>query len=163
MSPAEGRLSALRKAVERVGGEVFSLALYSLGSREEAMAVAQDAFLRAYLEGELERDEEGLRVALLSEVVGLIRRAKGGREPDLVELRRQGKEVVPELEAVLRGLLKLPVEERLVLLLCEWMGFSVEEAGRMMGEGKKAGRLLKRARERFARAYATQLGRLSRG
>jgi len=163
MSPAEGRLSALRKAVEMVGGEVFSLALYSLGSREEAMAVAQDAFLRAYLEGELERDEEGLRVALLSEVVGLIRRAKGGREPDLVELRRQGKEVVPELEAVLRGLLKLPVEERLVLLLCEWMGFSVEEAGRMMGEGKKAGRLLKRARERFARAYATQLGRLSRG
>jgi len=162
MSLGEEGLSALRRAVERAGGEVFSLALYSLGSREEAMAVAQDAFILAYLEGDLGREGEGLRMALLSKVASLIKRSKGWGEPALAELRRQGREVTPELEAALRAILKIPVSERLLLLLCEWMGLSQEEAGKVTGEGARAVRLLRRARERFSRAYMAQIRRLSR-
>ncbi len=123
----EGRkLKLLREAMERYADELFSLALYATGSREEALALTQDALLSLLASGELELPDEERRLRCLRKLAQLIAKVKGADAPYLIELVRQGHEVPPQREAVLKALLRLPPRERVWMLIREWLGERVE-------------------------------------
>jgi RNA polymerase sigma-70 factor (ECF subfamily) len=108
------------------------------GNRAEAEELAQDAFLKVW--------ERWDRVADMEEPVGYLYRTAMNlfrkryrrvgvalRKMVLVELREDEFATAEDRSVVARALVELAPRQRAALVLTELIGFSSEEAGRMLG------------------------------
>lgn len=108
------------------------------GNRAEAEELSQDAFLKVW--------ERWDRVADMEEPVGYLYRTAMNlfrkryrrtllalRKTVSAELRRDEFAMAEDRSAVARALLELAPRQRAALVLTELIGFTSEEAGRMLG------------------------------
>ncbi len=140
---AAGDESAWHEIYRATRERLFGLLVYHLGDREEALDVLQDTYLHA-LRG---IGSYGGHGSLESWLVGIaIRRAKDWKRRLLGRLKRTvSMEEAPDPEDVAAGgdpeearrlgraLGELPDRQRSAVLLHEWMGYSFEEVGEMLG------------------------------
>ena len=178
----QGDLDAFNSLVEMYQAAAYNLCLRLLGSREAAEDATQEAFLSAF------RHIAGfrggsfrswlLRIAANAATDELRRRGRrpqmplesgpeqegpahllpdSGPGPEAVVLRR---EVVRQVEA---GLLTLPADQRLVVVLSDVQGLSYEEVAQVTGAslGTIKSRI-SRGRERLRR-YLSELGTFGSG
>jgi RNA polymerase sigma-70 factor (ECF subfamily) len=163
----EGDHAAFSELVRRHQDAVYRFVLRMLGSREEALEVAQDAFLRAWQALPQWQPEAQFRTWLFRiasnaaldalrrrRIVGFEPLAEGfdaaSAEPD-PEKRLELKQEVGALEA---SLARLSAEHREILLLREVENMSYEEIGAVLGlsEGTVKSRLA-RARTALLEAH----------
>ena len=145
---AAGELDAVRQLYQRYGGLAYSLALRILGDPGRAEDVVQDAFLRIWRHAQsFDAGRGSLRTWLLSTVrhraVDYLR-GRPGREREELELSLvlpatatgsdPWREVSESLErqAVRQALGSLPTEQRQVLELAYYGGYSQREIAEMV-------------------------------
>lgn len=176
-----GDVNAFEPLVHAYEKTVYNLALRSLGSREDAEDVTQEAFLKAYRSLSSFRGESKFSVWLYRIVSNLCLdrlRARQRRpvqsltveneEGETDELEIADEHFSPEKlldrkltrESVQRGLQALPDDARQILLLRELQGLSYEEIGRVLAlePGTVKSRIF-RARKRLC-AFLLQDGNL---
>ena len=148
-----GDVNAFEGIVREYEKSVYNIALRMTGDREDALDVSQEAFLKAYHALPLFRGESKFSVWLYRIVSNACldflrerkRRAEvslsvGDEEDETAEMEIRDESLSPETlyerkltrEAVQRGLLSLPEDQRKILLLREIQGFSYEEIGRIL-------------------------------
>lgn len=176
-----GDVNAFEHLVHAYEKTVYNLALRSLGNRQDAEDVTQEAFLKAYRSLSSYRGDSKFSVWLYRIVTNLCLdqlRAKQRRptqsltvendEGETDELEISDEYFSPERlldrkltrESVQRGLASLPDDARQILLLRELQGLSYEEIGLTLGlePGTVKSRIF-RARKRLC-AYLMQDGNL---
>ena len=148
-----GDVNAFEDIVREYEKNVYNIALRMTGDREDALDVSQEAFLKAYHALPNFRGESKFSVWLYRIVSNACldflrerkRRAEvslsvGDDEDESAEAEIRDDSLSPETlferkltrEAVRRGLLSLPEDQRNILLLREIQGFSYEEIGRIL-------------------------------
>jgi RNA polymerase sigma-70 factor (ECF subfamily) len=147
-----GDRDAFNRLVIRYQSLVYNLAYRTLGNREDAADVTQETFFSAYRHLE-EFHGRAFKRWLLRIAVNacydLLRRRRRRPSVSLEELlgaeeapldlpaRERGPELAAldaeTAAAVQRGLLRLPEEQRLVVVLCDVQGLSYEEAADALG------------------------------
>ena len=148
-----GDVNAFEGIVREYEKSVYNIALRMTGDREDALDVSQEAFLKAYHALPLFRGESKFSVWLYRIVSNACldflrerkRRAEvslsvGDEEDETAEMEIRDESLSPETlferkltrEALQRGLLSLPEDQRKILLLREIQGFSYEEIGRIL-------------------------------
>ena len=148
-----GDVNAFEDIVREYEKNVYNIALRMTGDREDALDVSQEAFLKAYHALGNFRGESKFSVWLYRIVSNACldflrerkRRAEvslsvGDDEDESAEVEIRDDSLSPETllerkltrEAVQRGLLSLPEDQRKILLLREIQGFSYEEIGRIL-------------------------------
>lgn len=148
-----GDVNAFEDIVREYEKNVYNIALRMTGDREDALDVSQEAFLKAYHALGSFRGESKFSVWLYRIVSNACldflrerkRRAEvslsvGDDEGESAETEIRDESLSPETlferkltrEAVQRGLLSLPEDQRKILLLREIQGFSYEEIGRVL-------------------------------
>ena len=149
----KGDVNAFEAIVREYEKNVYNIALRMTGDREDALDVSQEAFLKAYHALGSFRGESKFSVWLYRIVSNACldflrerkRRAEvslsvGDDEDESAEVEIRDDSLSPETllerkltrEAVQRGLLSLPEDQRKILLLREIQGFSYEEIGRIL-------------------------------
>ena len=177
----KGDVNAFEHLVHAYEKNVFNLALRSLGNRQDAEDVTQEAFLKAYRSLSSYRGDSKFSVWLYRIVSNLCLdqlRARQRRpvqsltvendEGESEELEISDEHFSPERlldrkltrESVQRGLASLPDDARQILLLRELQGLSYEEIGQTLDlePGTVKSRIF-RARKRLC-AYLMQDGNL---
>ena len=148
-----GDVNAFEDIVREYEKNVYNIALRMTGDREDALDVSQEAFLKAYHALGNFRGESKFSVWLYRIVsnacLDFLRERKRRAEVSLsvvddedesAEVEIRDDSLSPETllerkltrEAVQRGLLSLPEDQRKILLLREIQGFSYEEIGRIL-------------------------------
>ena len=148
-----GDVNAFEDIVREYEKNVYNIALRMTGDREDALDVSQEAFLKAYHALGNFRGESKFSVWLYRIVsnacLDFLRERKRRAEVSLsvvddedesAEVEIRDDSLSPETllerkltrEAVQRGLLSLPEDQRKILLLREIQGFSYEEIGRVL-------------------------------
>ena len=146
----QGDLYAFNLLLERYQGQVYSVAFRMLGDSHLAEDVAQETFLRAYRG--LARFRGGSLKAWLLRIASnachdLFRSRRGQRDLSLDSLMEEtgatwpSPDPSPEEEAmrgelgqeIQRGLLRLPHDQRVVLVMVDVEGMSYEEAAEALG------------------------------
>ena len=148
-----GDVNAFEDIVREYEKNVYNIALRMTGDREDALDVSQEAFLKAYHALGSFRGDSKFSVWLYRIVSNACldflrerkRRAEvslsvGDDEGESAETEIRDESLSPETlferkltrEAVQRGLLSLPEDQRKILLLREIQGFSYEEIGRVL-------------------------------
>ena len=177
----KGDVNAFEHLVHAYEKTVYNLALRSLGNRQDAEDVTQEAFLKAYRSLSSYRGDSKFSVWLYRIVSNLCLdqlRARQRRpaqsltvendEGESEELEITDEHFSPERlldrkltrESVQRGLASLPDDARQILLLRELQGLSYEEIGQTLDlePGTVKSRIF-RARKRLC-AYLMQDGNL---
>ena len=136
----------------------YRVAYRMVGSREEARDLAQEAMARVLErwdrvsrmddpEGYAYRTELNLHRNALRRLAVAARRQvhrEGPEDPEATDRRLD----------LLRAIRSLPRAQREALVLLEWLGYSAEEAGRLLGiEAASVRGRLHRARERLRDRY----------
>ena len=148
-----GDVDAFEAIVREYEKSVYNLALRMSGDREDALDISQESFLKAYSSLHSFRGESKFSVWLYRIVSNTCldflrsrsRRAEeslfvddgegGEREREIRDERYAPERMLEsklQREALQRGLLSLPEEQRKILLLRELQGFSYEEIGRVL-------------------------------
>jgi RNA polymerase sigma factor (sigma-70 family) len=173
-----GSTDAFGPIVEAYQKNVYNLALRMTGNPEDALDMSQEAFIKAYNSLPSFRGDSKFSVWLYRIVsnvcldflrtrnrrgptVPLTRQSEDGEETDM-EICDAGAMPEEELErkltreAVRKGLLTLPADQRQILLLREIQGLTYEEIGRTLGieEGTVKSRIF-RARKKLCAYLAT--------
>ena len=146
----QGDLDAFNQLAERYERQVYNVASRMLGDPQLAEDATQETLLKAY-RGMAKFRGENLRAWLLriaSNTCNDIFRSRRGRQDISLELLTEEGGVTwassdpsPEEEAlrgelgleIQRGLLTLPVDQRMVLILVDVEGMSYEEAAQATG------------------------------
>ncbi len=148
----DGDANAFEAIVREYERNVYNIALRMSGEREDALDISQEAFLKAYHSLHSFRGESKFSVWLYRIVsntcLDFLRERKRRAEVPLVRGDDEDEEereipdesLSPETlyersltrEAVRRGLLSLPEDQRKILLLREIQGFSYEEIGKIL-------------------------------
>jgi RNA polymerase sigma-70 factor (ECF subfamily) len=149
----KGDANAFEHLVHAYEKTVYNLALRTLGNREDAEDVTQEAFLKAYRSLDSFRGDSKFSVWLYRIVSNLCldllrsRQCKPAQsltveddDGEIGELEISDEHFSPEKlldrkltrESVQRGLAALPDDARQILLLRELQGFSYEEIGRIL-------------------------------
>ena len=150
----KGDANAFEPLVHAYEKNVYNLALRSLGNRQDAEDVTQEAFLKAYRSLSSFRGDSKFSVWLYRIVSNLcldLLRSRQRRpaqsltveddEGEIDELEIADERFSPEKlldrkltkESVQRGLASLPDDARQILLLRELQGLSYEEIGQTLG------------------------------
>ena len=148
-----GDANAFEAVVREYEKSVFNIALRMCGDREDALDISQESFLKAYHALSNFRGESKFSVWLYRIVsntcLDFLRERKRRAEVPLVREGDEGEEESVEIpddslspealyerkltrEAVQRGLMSLPEDQRAILLLREIRGLSYEEIGRAL-------------------------------
>lgn len=148
-----GHTDAFEDIVRAYEKNVYNIALRLCGDREDALDIAQESFLKAYRSLHLFRGEGRFSVWLyriVSNTALDYLRARSRRAEDSLTVEDADGEssereiadlsAAPEAllerkltrQAVQRCLLRLPEDQRKILLLREIEGFSYEEIGRIL-------------------------------
>ncbi len=148
-----GDANAFESIVREYERNVYNIALRMSGDREDALDISQESFLKAYHSLRSFRGESKFSVWLYRIVsntcLDFLRERKRRAELPLVREDDEGESedtqicdesLSPETlferkltrEAVRRGLLSLPEDQRKILLLREIQGFSYEEIGEIL-------------------------------
>ena len=148
-----GDANAFEDIVRTYERSVYNIALRMSGSREDALDISQEAFLKAYHSLHSFRGDSKFSVWLFRIVsntcLDFLRERKRRAEVPLAREDDEGQgedaqiadeSLSPERlyerrltrEAVQRGLESLPEDQRKILLLREIQGFSYEEIGRIL-------------------------------
>ncbi len=149
----DGNVNAFEAIVREYEKNVYNIALRMSGSREDALDISQEAFLKAYHALESFRGDSKFSVWLYRIVsntcLDFLRERKRRAEVSLSVEDDEGESAQREIpdeslsperlyerrstrEAVQRGLMSLPEDQRKILLLREIQGFSYEEIGRVL-------------------------------
>ena len=147
-----GNTDAFEDIVRAYERNVYNIALRMSGNREDALDISQESFLKAYHSLHSFRGDSKFSVWLYRIVsntcLDFLRERKRRAEVPLVRGDDEDEEereipdesLSPETlyersltrEAVRRGLLSLPEDQRKILLLREIQGFSYEEIGQIL-------------------------------
>jgi RNA polymerase sigma-70 factor (ECF subfamily) len=148
-----GEVNAFEAIVREYEKNVYNIALRMCGDREDALDISQESFLKAYHALESFRGDSKFSVWLYRIVsntcLDFLRERKRRTEVSLSVEDDEGESAEREIadeslsperlyerkltrEAVRRGLLSLPEDQRKILLLREIQGFSYEEIGRIL-------------------------------
>ena len=148
-----GDVNAFEAIVREYEKNVYNIALRMSGDREDALDISQESFLKAYHSLHSFRGDSKFSVWLYRIVsntcLDFLRERKRRAEVPLVREDDEGEtedaqirdeSLSPERlyerrltrEAVQRGLMSLPEDQRKILLLREIQGFSYEEIGRVL-------------------------------
>ena len=149
----DGDANAFELIVREYEKGVYNVALRMTGSREDALDVSQEAFIKAYNSLRFFRGDSKFSVwlyrivsnACLDFLRSRSRRAESSLsvendEGETVETEIPDESLSPETlyerkltrSALQRGLRALPEDQRKILLLRELQGFSYEEIGRIL-------------------------------
>lgn len=145
----EGRPGAYEELVKRYEAKVYSMALNFTRNREEALDIAQDVFLKAYLAlpGFHARSEFGTWLYRISinHIKDVLRKKKRSAEVSLDEVAEQaapGGDPVRDTEEsrqqerrkalVQRAIAELPEKYRLVLTLRDIQGLPYEQISEVL-------------------------------
>jgi RNA polymerase sigma-70 factor (ECF subfamily) len=173
---AQGDMKAMDELVRRHQNALSSFVAHDTGNISLALEIAQETFVRAWLNAGKYRDDAGasVRTWLFSIAINLIRddarrRSRFGRivgwltggDSDLVrecagdpgvvapDIHAEHTERLASLEAAIA---RLPEKLRLPLVLCSIEEMSQEDAARILGITRKAVELrIRRARENLRR------------
>ena len=144
-SAQDGNLAAFNQLAQRYERQIYNVSLRMLGDSHVAEDVTQDTLMRAY-RGLSGFRGENLRAWLLriasNVCTDVLRSRHGRRDVSLDSLAEEGgaswasKDPSPEDEAmrgelgqeIQRGLMGLPQDQRMVLILVDVQGLSYEEA-----------------------------------
>ena len=145
---AAGEVEALRTLYQRYGALAYSLAVRILGDRGRAEDVTQDAFMRIWSHADsFDATRGSLRRGLLATVRNRAidyLRGRAGRDRQELELSRElpargagsdpWREVAESLErqAIEQALASLPPEQRQVVELAYYGGYSQREIAAMV-------------------------------
>jgi RNA polymerase sigma-70 factor, ECF subfamily len=159
-----GDAGAFEELVERTQRQVYSLAYRLVGDRHEAEDVAQEAYLRVFrsLRGfrQEARFETWLYRIVTNAAFSYLRR-KGrfgtvlaeGQEPAVEEPEVRPMEAALERDEVKRALQELTPGARVVVVLKDVYGLSIQEIAEEMGLSEAAVKVrLHRARKRLKEA-----------
>jgi RNA polymerase sigma-70 factor (ECF subfamily) len=148
-----GDANAFEDIVREYERNVYNIALRICGDREDALDVSQESFLKAYHSLHSFRGDSKFSVWLYRIVsntcLDLLRERKRRAEVPLVREDDEGEADQAEIpdeslspeklyerrltrEALRRGLLSLPEDQRKILLLREIQGFSYEEIAQIL-------------------------------
>jgi RNA polymerase sigma-70 factor (ECF subfamily) len=143
-----GRVEAMRELYRRYGTLAYSLALRILGDPGRAEDVVQDSFMRVWTyAGSFDADRGSLRTWLLTTVrnraIDYLRGRPGRERQELelgFELRAQGPGSDPwrdvaeslEREALRKALVSLPSDQRQVVELAYFGGYTQREIAEMV-------------------------------
>lgn len=145
-----GDFNAFEDIVRAYEKNVYNIALRMSGSREDALDISQEAFLKAYRSLRSFRGESKFSVWLyriVSNTALDYLRTRARRAADSLSVEDESGELAiadesqsPETllerkltrEALQRGLNSLPEDQRKILLLREIEGFSYEEIGKIL-------------------------------
>jgi RNA polymerase sigma-70 factor (ECF subfamily) len=137
---AAGDRHAFETLVRRHQDRLWAVALRTLGDREEAADALQDALLSAYRAAGRFRGDSAVTTWLHRIVVNAcldrVRRRQARPTVPLPESGYQPAAPAVDRDAVLdvrAALARLPVEQRLSLVLVDVQGYSVVEAAEMLG------------------------------
>jgi RNA polymerase sigma-70 factor (ECF subfamily) len=132
-----GEPEAFEELVERTHRRVFTLAYRLVGDRHEAEDVAQEAYLRAYralpgFRGDSSFDTWLYRITANAAVTQLKRRGRFGDLADDPDAVADLPEATPaadpvDRDEIQRALAALPIAHRVVLLMKDAYGFSIQE------------------------------------
>ncbi len=149
----DGDVNAFEDLVRLFEKNVYNIALRLSGDREDALDISQEAFLKAYRSLHTFRGDSRFSVWLYRIVsntaMDYLRTRARRAEDSLTVENEQGEQSERELpdesmspeslydrkltrEALRRGLLSLPEDQRKILLLREIEGFSYEEIGNIL-------------------------------
>jgi|FaiFalDrversion3_1042247.scaffolds.fasta_scaffold03291_2 RNA polymerase sigma-70 factor (ECF subfamily) len=146
-----GNGEAFTRLVTRYQGQVFNLALRMLGDRAAAEDITQETFLAAYrnissftagnfrawlLRIAANACRDYLRSGHHRKTLSLEGMAEEGSPPPFLSTAEAPEEFATRRalrETILQGLLSLPPEQRLAILLVDIHGLSYEEAAQAMG------------------------------
>jgi RNA polymerase sigma-70 factor (ECF subfamily) len=171
--PAIERLRAQDHAafallVEQHYGAVHRYLARLLADPHVAAELVQETFLRAYRGLPRLADDSNLRAWLFRIATNLARQHHRHRRligwSDVSRLEGQHttstrfEDDVARQDQVRQALARLPLNERICLLLYAWSGYSCPEIGQVLGKSTDAVRMmLVRARRRFRAAYGAGL------
>jgi RNA polymerase sigma-70 factor (ECF subfamily) len=139
---AGGRATALEGLYDNLSADVYGLALWRTGSREDASDVLQEVFVRLAQSGRRlrrVRDPRAFvfRIAHRAAIDVHRRRRRRAEDPldntDLVERDPRAPDVALDAELVSRRLRELPPEQREVVYLHLFAGCTFAEAARALG------------------------------
>ena len=149
----DGDFNAFEDIVREYEKNVYTIALRMSGNREDALDISQEAFLKAYRSLHSFRGESRFSVWLYRIVsntaLDYLRSRSRRAEESLTVEDENGESAEREIadesrspeqlldrkltrEALRRGLLRLPEDQRKILLLREIEGFSYEEIGQIL-------------------------------
>ena len=149
----DGNANAFEDIVREYEKNVYNIALRMSGDREDALDISQESFLKAYHSLHSFRGDSKFSVWLYRIVsntsLDFLRERKRRAEIPLVREDDSGETGETEIrdeshspealferkltrEALRRGLLSLPEDQRKILLLREIQGFSYEEIGQIL-------------------------------
>lgn len=135
-----GDRSAFGELVRRHRDRLWAVALRTLGDREEAADALQDALLSAYRSAEKFRGDSAVTTWLHRIVVNAcldrVRRRQARPTVPLIDTEQVA--AVPAIDSdtavdVRAALARLPVDQRVVLVLVDVQGYAVAEAAAMLG------------------------------
>lgn len=139
---ADGRVAALDELYDVAAVDVYRLALWRTGSREDAEDVVQDVFVRVAEQGRrlasVRHPKRWLLTVTHRRAIDLVRRSKRQRiepmdEAPYLEAIQEDPDLSLEAERVSRQIHRLPAKQREVVLLRHFAGCSFREIGRITG------------------------------
>lgn len=141
-SLAGGRLAALDELYDLAAADVYRLALWRTGSREDAEDVVQDVFVRVAEQGRrlapVRRPRTWLLTVAHRRAVDLFRQRRRQRtdpmdEAPYLEATGRDPDLALEAERVSRQIHRLPAKQREVILLRHFADCTFREIGGITG------------------------------
>ncbi len=141
-SLAGGRVQALDELYDLAAVDVYRLALWRMGSREDAEDVVQDVFVRVAEQGRrlasVRHPKSWLLTVAHRRTIDLIRGGRRHRtdpveEAPYLEAIQEDPDLKLEAERVSRLVHRLPAKQREVVLLRHFAGCTFREIGRITG------------------------------
>jgi RNA polymerase sigma-70 factor, ECF subfamily len=135
---------AFARLAERHLGTLWSVALRALADRRDADEAVQDTLVRAHQGAAGYRGEASVRHWLVRILVNVCRdryrrnrrRAEHGADPHTLAAAPDPRDLAGEVHLrleVWEALLRLPLDQRLVVLLVNGLGYGVEEVAERFG------------------------------
>ncbi len=148
----------VRENYEQIFRTIMSIVL----NKDDAQDLTQETFLRAYIKRHTFRGESEIttwltRIALNVTINFLRRRDKAAEHQKQFEIPAPPENHSEEKLYVWQALEKLSPDERLVLVMYYFHGFSQAEIAQRLGINLGAVKMrIKRAKEKFARFYGEE-------
>ena len=143
--------------------QIFRTIMSIVMNKDDAQDLTQETFLRAYIKRHTFRGESEIatwltRIAINVTINFLRRRDKLTEHQKQVEVPAPTEDHFDEKLSVWQALEKLSPDERLVLVMYYFHGFSQAEIAQRLGISLGAVKMrIKRAKAKFARYYGEQL------